>query len=351
MEEPRKTHIHIRGDFTQLGEPVKPAVPEFLQNPPDAAVPDRLTLARWLVNPENPLTARVAVNRFWQHYFGIGLVATADDFGLQGAWPSHPALLDWLAIAFMQSGWDMKQMHRLIVTSATYRQSSARSPDQYQRDPENRLLARGPRFRLAAEQIRDNALTISGLLYEKLGGPSIYPSQPAGLLEEKGQLQYHPTWITSVGRDAYRRGIYVYWKRMNLYPSLATFGAPTRERCTVRRPQSNTPLQALVLLNDPVYLEAARHFADQILSQGAAEQLDYAMRRCLSRPPTSEERDRYTQFLNRQIDRYQQHQDEARELLDEEEMPGEPTAELAGRAAWTLLASVLLNLDETMSKQ
>ena len=351
MEEPRKTHIHIRGDFTQLGEPVKPAVPEFLQNPPDAAVPDRLTLARWLVNPENPLTARVAVNRFWQHYFGIGLVATADDFGLQGAWPSHPALLDWLAIAFMQSGWDMKQMHRLIVTSATYRQSSARSPDQYQRDPENRLLARGPRFRLAAEQIRDNALTISGLLYEKLGGPSIYPPQPAGLFEEKGQLQYHPTWITSVGRDAYRRGIYVYWKRMNLYPSLATFGAPTRERCTVRRPQSNTPLQALVLLNDPVYLEAARHFADQVLSQDAGGQLDYAMRRCLSRPPTSEERNRYTQFLNRQIERYRQHQDEARQLLNEEETPGEPTAELAGRAAWTLLANVLLNLDETMSKQ
>ncbi len=353
MDEPRTTHIHIRGNFSQLGEAVEPAVPAFFPNQPEASKIDRLALARWMVRPDHPLTARVAVNRFWQHYFGTGLVATPDDFGLQGARPSHPALFDYLATEFVESGWDIKAMQRLIVNSATYRQNAAASREQIERDPENRMLARGPRFRLPAEQIRDNVLAISGLLYKKLGGPSVYPPQPEGLLEEKGQLQYHPAWITSSGRDQYRRGLYVYWKRMNLYPSLAAFGAPTRERCSVHRTLTNTPLQALVLLNDPVYVEAARALADQIMAHGGDRtdaQIDYAMHRCLSRPPTSEEMDRYREFLNRQTDRYQENKEAAMQLLHEEETTSEPTAKLAKRAAWTLLANVLLNLDETLSK-
>ena len=353
MDEPRTTRIHIRGNFSQLGKAIEPAVPAFFPNQPDASKIDRLALARWMVRPDHPLTARVAVNRFWQHYFGTGLVATPDDFGLQGERPSHPALLDWLATEFVESGWDIKAMQRLIVNSATYRQNAAASGEQIQRDPKNRMLARGPRFRLPAEQIRDNALAVSGLLYKKLGGPSFYPPQPEGLFEEKGQLQYHPAWITSSGRDQYRRGLYVYWKRMNLYPSLAAFGAPTRERCRVQRALTNTPLQALVLLNDPVYVEAARAFADQIMAHGGDRtdtRIDYAMHRCLSRPPTGEEVDLYTEFLNRQTDRYQENKGAAMQLLHQEKTPSEPTAKIAERAAWTLLANVLLNLDETLSK-
>jgi hypothetical protein len=299
MAEPRATHIHLRGDFEQPGERVDPAVPACLSRGDESGVTDRLAFARWLVDPDHPLTARVAVNRFWQHYFGSGLVRTADDFGLQGAWPSHPALLDWLAVEFIDSGWDIKALQRLIVNSASYRQSSETGNEAYDRDPANRLLGRGPRFRLPAEQIRDNALAISGLLSRKLGGPSVYPLQPAGLLEEKGQLQYHPAWITSSHSERYRRGLYVYWKRMHLYPSLATFGAPTRERCTVERPLANTPLQALVLLNDPVFVEAARHFAQQILAHGGdrvADQIDYALQRCLGRAASDEELERYLRW-------------------------------------------------------
>ncbi len=349
MESPRATHIHLRGNFQDLGDRVEPMLPACL---PTADGPlDRLTLARWLVDRNHPLTARVAVNRFWQHYFGTGLVATADDFGRQGDWPSHPRLLDHLAVDFMESGWDMKQLHRQIVKSSTYRQSARVGPEAYTDDPANRLLARGPRMRLAAEQIRDNALAISGLLSVKLGGPSVYPWQPPGILEEKGQLQYHPVWVTSRGEDRYRRGLYVYWKRMHLYPSLATFGAPTRERCTVKRPVANTPLQALVLLNDPAFVEAARHFAQHILATAGPtteERIDYAIRRCVGRPPTAAEKSRYAQFIEQQTAQYEVVPDQAKEWAAPESPQSD--AELAPQAAWTLLAATLLNLDETISK-
>ena len=350
METPRPTHIHLRGNYLEQGEQVEPTLPQCL---PTASVPlDRLALARWLVDKKHPLTARVAVNRFWQHYFGTGLVSTPDDFGRQGTWPSHPQLLDHLAVTFMESDWDMKAMHRQIVHSATYRQSSRVGCGAYARDPANRLLARGPRRRLPAEQIRDNALAISGLLSTKYGGPSVYPPQPAGILEEKGQLQYHPVWITSTGENRYRRGLYVYWKRMHLYPSLATFGASTRERCTVKRPLSNTPLQALVLLNDPVFVEAARNFGLQILLHAGPstdERIDYALTRCLGRPATPDEKSRYAQFVREQTERFAAAPERAEQWIAPETTLASQTP-LAPQAAWTLLAATLLNLDETISK-
>ncbi|MEE2781475.1 MAG: DUF1553 domain-containing protein [Planctomycetota bacterium] len=349
MKTPRVTHVHLRGNYQDRGDRVEPMLPACL--PPMTGPIDRLAFARWLVDRRHPLTARVTVNRIWQHYFGTGLVATADDFGRQSEWPSHPELLDYLAVEFMESGWDLKALHRQIVHSSTYRQSARVGAAAYQRDPDNRLLSRGPRMRLPAEQIRDNALAISGLLSAKVGGPSVYPWQPPGILEEKGQLQYHPAWVTSRGEDRYRRGLYVYWKRMHLYPSLATFGAPTRERCVVKRPVANTPLQALVLLNDPVFVEAARHFARHILTHSgpAAEQrIDYAVRRCLGRPPTETEAARYAEFLHQQTARFADSPTEARDWLASE-TPADD-AELAPRAAWTLLAATLLNLDETISK-
>ncbi|MDG2409033.1 MAG: DUF1553 domain-containing protein, partial [Pirellulales bacterium] len=350
MEKPRTTYVHLRGNYLDRGEQVQPGVPGCLPSPSQPR--DRLTLARWLVSPQHPLTARVAVNRYWQHYFGTGLVVTADDFGRQGAWPSHPQLLDNLAVAFMESGWDVKAMHRKIVNSATYRQSSDVGAEAYAIDPANRLLARGPRTRLPAEQIRDNALAIAGLLSTKFGGQSVYPPQPEGILEEKGQLQYHPAWVTSSGENRYRRGLYVYWKRMHLYPSLATFGASTRERCTVKRPVSNTPLQALVLLNDPVFVEAARHFGRQILlhaGPGTEERIDYALTRCVGRPATPEEKSRYAQFVHEQTERFTADPKRAAEWIDSETITS-PETPLAPQAAWTLLAATLLNLDETISK-
>ncbi|MEK6247048.1 MAG: DUF1553 domain-containing protein, partial [Planctomycetales bacterium] len=237
-----------------------------------------------------------------------------------------------------------------IVTSATYRQSSATTPEHYRRDPDNRLLARGPRFRLPAEQIRDNALAISGLLYRKYGGPSIYPYQPEGLLEEKGQLQYHPVWITSSNPDQYRRGLYVYWKRMNLYPSLAAFGAPTRQRCSVYRPITNTPMQALVLLNDPVFVDAARAFAVKIMTTGGTgqrERINQAMLLCLGRPATEDEISRYSAFIDRQQTHYHSDTEAAAKLT----AGSHGQIDIAELAAWTTLSSVLLNLDETMTKE
>ena len=350
MENPRTTYVHRRGNYLDRGAQVQPGVPGCLPSPSQPR--DRLALARWLVSTQHPLTARVTVNRYWQHYFGTGLVATADDFGRQGAWPSHPQLLDNLAVTFVESGWDVKAMHRKIVNSATYRQSSDVGAEAYAIDPANRLLARGPRTRLPAEQIRDNALAIAGLLSTKFGGQSVYPPQPEGILEEKGQLQYHPAWVTSSGENRYRRGLYVYWKRMHLYPSLATFGASTRERCTVKRSVSNTPLQALVLLNDPVFVEAARNFGRQILlhaGPGTEERIDYALTRCVGRPATPEEKSRYAQFVHEQTERFTADPTRAAEWIDSETITS-PETPLAPQAAWTLLAATLLNLDETISK-
>ena len=243
------------------------ALPRACRRRPRGHLANRLGLARWLASPENPLTARVAVNRIWQHHFGQGLVKTAENFGIQGEPPSHPELLDWLATELIRTGWDIKAMHRLIVTSATYRQASRVPPALLAHDPENRLLARGPRFRLSAEVVRDNALAIAGLLTIRLGGPSVKPYQPAGLWEELAGGAGEGPYIQDKGPDLYRRSLYVYRKRTVPHPVLATFDAPSRETCQVKRSRTNTPLQALELLNDVAYVEAARGLAQLMIDR------------------------------------------------------------------------------------
>jgi hypothetical protein len=279
----RTTHTLQRGNFLDPGEELSPCVPShfhpFAKNEPR----NRLGLARWIMADANPLTARVAVNRHWAQLFGKGLVETEEDFGSQGMLPSHPELLDWLAVEFAESGWSLKALCKTIVMSATYRQSSFASESLLEQDPANRLLARGPRFRLAAESIRDNALAVAGLLSDKMYGPSVMPPQPEGIW----QTTYNETvWKTSVGEDRYRRGIYAFHKRTSPYPSMLTFDAPTREWCTIRRIPSNTPLQALVTLNDPVYIEAAQAFARRVLTEGGSTDEDrvrFAFRAALAR--------------------------------------------------------------------
>ena len=258
MPKPRETHVLLRGAYDQPGDQVTPGVPAIFPAMPSSLPRNRLGLARWLVDPSNPLTARVAVNRFWQMYFGTGIVKTVDDFGSQGESPSHPELLDWLATEFVQSGWNVKQMQRLMVTSATYRQASEVTPEIQEKDPENRLLARGPRFRLPAEMVRDQALAISGLLVEKIGGPSVKVYQPEGLWAELTQDQ---KYVQDHGDRLYRRSLYTFWKRTIPPPSMANFDAPSRESCVIQRGFTNSPLQALDLMNDVTYLEAARVLA------------------------------------------------------------------------------------------
>ncbi len=258
---------------------------------PKGAPNNRLGFARWLVDPSNPLTARVAVNRFWQMYFGAGLVKTVEDFGSQGEWPSHPELLDWLATEFVRTGWDIKAMQKLIVTSATYRQSSKTTPELLQKDPENRLLARAPRLRLPAGAIRDQALAVSGLLVEQLGGPSVKPYQPAGLWKELSGQDY----VQDKGDKLYRRSLYTFWKRSSPPPSLMNFDAAGREACVVRETRTNTPLQALDLMNDVTYLEASRKLAERVMKErrtSAEERIALAFRLATARPPTPREADR-----------------------------------------------------------
>ncbi len=270
LPKPRETFVLKRGryEMPDRSQKVEPGVPACLSPWPAGAPRNRLGLARWLVAPDNPLTARVAVNRFWQHYFGTGLVKTAENFGLQGEPPSHPELLDWLATGFVRGGWDVKAMQRLIVTSATYRQASKAEPALLQRDPDNRLLARGPRFRLPAEVVRDNALAVSGLLVEKVGGPSVKPYQPPGLWEQLAGGAGEGPYVQDKAPGLYRRSLYVYRKRTVPHPALTTFDAPSREVCQVKRPRTNTPLQALELLNDVTYVEAARRLAEVMLTEG-----------------------------------------------------------------------------------
>ena len=263
MEElpsPRPAYLLKRGryDMPDTSRKLDPGVPGCLGALPAAAPRNRLALAQWLASPANPLTARVAVNRLWQQHFGTGLVKTTENFGLQSEPPSHPALLDWLAAEFIRTGWDVKAMHRLIVTSATYRQASKAPAALIQRDPENRLLARGPRFRLPAELVRDNALAIAGLLSSKVGGPSVKPYQPDGLWEELAGGAGEAPYVQDKGDKLYRRSLYVYRKRTVPHPAMATFDAPSREICQVKRARTNTPLQALELLNDITYVEAAQ---------------------------------------------------------------------------------------------
>jgi hypothetical protein len=349
-ETPRKSYILRRGAYDAHGEEVQPGVPAFLPPLAPDAPRNRLGLARWLVSRDNPLTARVTVNRLWQMLFGTGLVKTVEDFGSQGEWPIHAELLDWLAVEFMDSGWDIRHILKTIVTSETYRQSSAVSPALFEKDPENRLLARGPRIRLAPEMIRDQALFVSGLLVEKLGGPSVRPYQPPGLWQElSGGIGYQQDH----GEGLWRRSLYSYWKRTVAPPVMINFDSPTRETCVVRETRTNTPLQALTLMNDVTFLEASRKLAERVMHSAAADdaRLRNAFQIVLARPPRQKETDLFMQALARFAAYYGAHPLEAGKYLQAGEAPRDLSLPAPQLAAWTAVSSLLLNLDETITKE
>jgi hypothetical protein len=342
------TNLHIRGAFLSVGEKVCARVPFILNPLPDDQMPNRLGLANWLVSGDNPLTARVTVNRYWEQLFGRGIVETSEDFGTQGTPPTHPLLLDWLATEFMRDGWSMKKMLRLMVTSATYRQSSNATPELEEKDPYNLLLARGPRFRVPAEMVRDVALAASGLLSPKIGGPSVFPFQPEGVWDRPYN---DDKWEESKGEDSHRRSLYTFIRRTSPYPSWTNFDAPTREFCTVRRVRTNTPLQALTTLNDPVFFEAAQALGRKILQEGgpdASSRATYGFRRCLTRRPTAPELDGILRYYRREVAHFQ-NQPKAAGLVAKGYTG--PPANLPEAAAWTMVSNVLLNLDEAITKE
>jgi hypothetical protein len=323
--QPRETFIHVKGDFTRPGPLVQPQVPAVFP-PLNQPRPTRLDLARWLVQPDHPLTARVMANRIWQQYFGRGIVQTENDFGTQGIPPTHPLLLDWLAAEFMSAHWSLKHVHHLIVTSSTYRQSSRHRPELEEIDPRNLWLARQNRLRLDAEIIRDVGLTASGLLNPKIGGPSVFPPQPEGVMN-LGQSRR--PWKASLEDDRYRRGLYTFFWRATPHPALSVFDAPDAFSACTRRIRSNTPLQALTLLNDRQFYEFAQALADRIRQAEPASvpaKVEFGFRLCLSRPPTPGERNRLVQ------------------LWEEETREGAPSP-------WLSVARVLLNLDETITRE
>jgi hypothetical protein len=347
----RETRILKRGAYDQPEERVTPGVPEALPPLPPGWPNNRLGLARWLVSPSNPLTARVTVNRLWQMLFGTALVKTAEDFGAQGEWPTHAELLDWLALEFIESGWNVKHILRTIVTSATYKQSSKVTPDLLRRDPDNRLLARGPRLRLSAESIRDQALAASGLLVEKTGGPSVKPYQPPGLWQE---LSGGSGYKADKGDGLYRRSLYTYWKRTVAPPSMITFDSPTRETCVVRETRTNTPLQALNLMNDVTYLEAARKMAERMMREGGVspgERLAYGFRLLLTRPPTASEAAVLLRAWEPLRWKYERDREAAAKFLDQGESLRDRSLKLADLAAYAGVASLILNLDEAVTKE
>ncbi len=344
----RVTRLMHKGSFQDLGDPVEPAVPAAFHPWPTGATRDRLGLAHWLVNRDNPLSARVEVNRLWARLFGVGLVETEEDFGTQGSLPSHPELLDWLAVEFMDRGWDVKAMIRMMVMSATYRQSSVRAPALSVKDPRNVWLSRAPRLRLEAEMVRDQALALAGLLSPKIGGPSVFPPQPDGLWRAafNGERDYP----TSIGEDRYRRGLYVFLRRTIPNPTLSTFDAPSREACTFRRLPTNTPLQAFVTLNDPVYVEAAQGLAHRILRESGPDprhRIQYALRLCLGRPSTEAQEEIVASHFERELAHYSLNEEDARRLAAS---PPEGETTVAEMAAWTSVANVLLNLDALLNR-
>jgi hypothetical protein len=347
----RKTQLQHRGNFMDLGQEVAPGVPQALYPAAKEMPADRLALAQWLVDPSNPLTPRVIANRYWEQVFGIGLVRTSEEFGSQGELPSHPELLDYLATELPATGWDIKRFLKLLVTSAAYRQSSKVSPELYERDPDNRLLARGPRFRLSAEMIRDQALAASGLLSIKMYGPSVKPPRPASGLSAAfgGGLD----WQTSGGEDKFRRGLYTEWRRTSPYPSMATFDAPNREVCTIRRNLTNTPLQALVTLNDPVYVEAAQALGRLMAVHPGTlpERLTFGFRRCVARPPTEQELARLVQLHEEAKLELAKDATRAQALAENPIGSAPAGADLTDLAAWTVVSNVLLNLDEVLMKR
>jgi hypothetical protein len=353
LEKPRGAFILKRGEYDKRGDPVEPGVPAVL--PPLRAEGDtnRLDFARWLVSPEHPLTARVTVNRFWQQFFGMGFVKTAGDFGAQGESPSHAELLDWLATEFIRTGWDAKQLVRLIVTSATYRQSSAVTEKLLHVDPQNRLLARGPRFRLDAEMIRDNALYVSGLLVEKMGGKGVKPYQPAGIWEAVGYTTSNTAkFEQDKGEALYRRSLYTFWKRTAPPPYLTAFDAPSREKYCTRRERTDTPLQALVTMNDPAFVEAARHLSARMIEHGqqADDRLEFGFRLVTARQPSSNEKAILKSALKDYLAKYESNDEAAKKLISVGESPVNEKLDSSELAAYTMLANLLLNLDETLNK-
>ncbi len=354
MEElpsPKPAFVLNRGSYERPGAQVDRNVPAALPPIPPGVRQDRLALARWIASPDNPLTARVAVNRFWQMYFGMGIVKTVEDFGSQGEWPSHPELLDWLATEFVHTGWDVKAMQKTIVMSATYRQSSKASPELVKRDPENRLMARGPRLRLPAEMVRDQALLVSGLLVEKLGGPSVKPYQPAGLWKE---LSGAEDYKADSGEALYRRGLYTFWKRAVPPPMMANFDSAGREACTVRESRTNTPLQALDLMNDVTFIEAARNLGQRMMREGGAmpdSRLAYGFRLATGRRPDARVTGILLNSYNYNLDRFRTDPAAAEKLLAQGESKRDPSLDTAQLAANATVASLILNLDEVVTVQ
>jgi mono/diheme cytochrome c family protein len=354
--KPRETFILKRGDYSQPTVKVVAGTVAALPPMPDGASADRLGLAKWITMKSNPLTARVAVNRFWKMLFGTGIVATPADFGAQGEWPSHPDVLDWLAVEFMDSGWDVKHLVKLIVMSDTYRQTSAATPEMLERDPQNRLLARGPRFRLPAELLRDAALATSGLLVARIGGPSVNPYTPGDLWREVSHYGSTPataqTFVQDHGEKLYRRSLYTYWKRTAAPPNMTAFDAPNREICTIARGNTTTPLQALVTLNDPQFVEASRAFAERILHQTGDDsaKLRWAFLEATSRSPKEAELKVLHSTLERERQRYTQNPQAAESALNVGESPRDLDLPPAEHAAWMQVATLLLNLSESVTR-
>jgi hypothetical protein len=354
LPQPRETFVLIRGAYDKKGEKVERGVPSILPTFPESEPNNRLGLAKWLVAPNHPLTSRVIVNRYWQQFFGTGIVKTAEDFGAQGTWPTHPELLDWLATEFIRTGWDVKRMHKLMLMSGTYRQAAKVSSTLLVRDPENLLLARGPRFRFDAEVIRDSILFSSGLLVERTGGKSVKPYQPEGIWEAvafvgSNTREFKP----DAGESLYRRSLYTFWKRTAPPPSMSTFDAPSRENCTVRRPRTNTPLQALALMNDKQYIDAARKLAERMLLDGGTtpeSRLIYGFRWATARPPNTHELEVLRRTLDKQIAIFRADPPAAEKLVAYGDSPRNANLDPIEHAAWTMLANLLINLDETITK-
>ncbi len=345
----RESHVQLRGNYLSLGDVVVEGVPVAFHPLPEKAPMNRLTLAHWLVDEKNPLTPRVIANRYWESIFGIGIVRTSEEFGSQGELPSHPELLDWLATELVRTKWDLKNFVKLLVTSATYKQSSKVVAGAMERDPQNRLLARGPRFRLSAEMVRDQALAVSGLLSPKMLGPSVRPVRPSSGLSAAfgGGLD----WQTSAGEDRFRRALYTEWRRTSPYPSMTTFDAPNRETCTLTRSRSNTPLQALVTLNDPVYVEAAQALARRLTAGTTEERITQAYRLVLSRNPSAKELQRLVSLYQETLVTYQSDAKKAAEMSTNPIGALPAGANAAELATWTTISGVLLNLDETLMKR
>jgi hypothetical protein len=351
--EPAMAYVLFRGEYDKRRDEVRPGTPAVLPAFPEDYTKDRLGFARWLLLPEQPLTARVTVNRFWQEVFGAGIVRTAGDFGITGELPSHPELLDWLALDFRNNAWDVKRFFKQLVMSSTYRQSALTTPEKLEKDQDNRLLSRGPRFRMDAEMIRDGALAASGLLSPKMGGPSVKPYQPDGVWEAVAMIGSNTrNYVRDTGESLYRRSLYTFWKRSAPPAQMEIFNAPSRETCVIRRERTNTPLQALVTLNDEQFVEAARRLAENTLKSGENfdARLDFVTARLVSRPFEKTERSIVRKVYDRLIERYKSDEEGAKKLIAVGESKADAMLPVEELAAWTMTINELMNLDEVLNK-